>query len=170
MGEFTTPTRLAPEHELDRFDCGSSSETDWLRRFARLAEAEDTGRVYVTTLRESRRVVGYYSLATGAVAQMDAPRSVTRRAGGYPISVVILTRLGVDRRVQGRGIGRSLVRDAMLRVEQAADIIGVRALLIHAGSAQAKDFYEGLAEFEESPTDRLHLMLTLQDLRAALRP
>lgn len=82
--------------------------------------------------------------------------------------VIILTRLGVDLSEQGRGLGRALVVDALRRVDSAADIVGIRALLIHAEDEGAKDFYMNLAEFEESPTDPLHLFLLIKDLRRAL--
>lgn len=168
MGRFTGPVPLGPEHQVDRFDCGSPAQTEWLRRWARVGQDAGTARVYVSTPAGSRTVVGYYALATGAVAQADATARVRAGAGRYPISVIILTRLGVDLSVQGQGLGRSLVRDALLRVEQAADLVGVRALLIHAESSGARDFYQRVAEFEESPSDPLHLLLTLADLRAAL--
>lgn len=170
MGQFTGPVPLAPEHEVHGFDCGSPAQTEWLRRWARIAQSADTGRVYVTTPRDSSKVVGYYALATGAVAQSDPTAKVRAGAGGYPISVIILTRLGVDLSAQGQGVGRSLVRDALLRVDQAADLVGVRAVLIHAESDGARDFYQRVAEFEESPSERLHLLLTLKDLRLARQP
>jgi len=170
MGQFTGPVPLGPKHQVDGFDCGSPAQTEWLRRWARIAQDTDTGRVYVTTPADSAKVVGYYALATGAVAQADATARVRAGAGRYPISVIILTRLGVDLSVQGHGVGRSLVRDALLRVEQAADLVGVRALLIHAESDGARDFYQHVAEFEESPGEPLHLLLTLEDLRTALQP
>ena len=170
MGRFTGPVPLGPEHQVDAFDCGSPAQTEWLRRWARIAQDADTGRVYVTTPPDSSKVLGYYALATGAVAQADATARVRAGAGRYPISVIILTRLGVDLSVQGHGVGRSLVRDALFRVEQAADLVGVRALLIHAESNGARDFYQRVAEFEESPSEHLHLLLTLKDLRTALQP
>lgn len=170
MGQFTGPVLLAPEHEVHAFDCGSPAQTEWLRRWARIAQSADTGRIYVTTPPDSSKVVGYYALATGAVAQADAPAKVRTGAGRYPISVIILTRLGVDLSAQGHGVGRAFVRDALLRVEQAADLVGVRALLIHAESDAARNFYQRVAEFEESPSERLHLLLSLKDLRIALRP
>jgi GNAT superfamily N-acetyltransferase len=133
-----------------------------------MAQSADTGRVYVATYSEPNRVAGYYALATGAVAQADATERALKGAGRYPISAMILTRLGVDKTAQNQGLGRALVRDAMRRVQQAADIVAARVLLIHAESEDARAFYLRLAEFEASPSDRLHLLLTLKELRAIL--
>ena len=165
---FASPVPLTGEHELDGFDCGSDAQSDWLRRYARQAQAAGTSRVYVVTLPGSKTVVGYYALAAGSVEPTDAPDRLFKGAGRYPAPVVLMTRLGVDRTAQGLGLGRSLVIDALSRVVQAADVIGVRALLIHAESEKARQFYLRLAEFESSPTDPLHLILLMKDLRAAL--
>jgi GNAT superfamily N-acetyltransferase len=113
-------------------------------------------------------VVGYYALAAGAVEPEQAPLRLLHGAGRYPVPVVILTRLGVDKTAQGRGLGRSLLVEALQRVVQAAEVIGVRALLIHCESEAAKAFYLRVAEFEESPTNPLHLILLMKDLRKAL--
>jgi GNAT superfamily N-acetyltransferase len=86
----------------------------------------------------------------------------------YPVPVVILTRLGVDVREQGRGLGRALLKDVLLRVASASEILGARALLVHCEHTQAKSFYLHLGEFEESPTDPLHLYLLMSDLRKTL--
>ena len=95
-------------------------------------------------------------------------QGLRKGAGRHPIPVVLLTRLGVDVQAQGLGLGAALVRDALIRVAAAADVIGVRALLIHAESDRARAFYEHIAEFEPSPTDPLHLVLLIKDLRRAL--
>jgi GNAT superfamily N-acetyltransferase len=159
---------LTPEHATSSFDCGSDAQTQWLRRHALQAQQSGSSRVYVAVEPGTDRVVGYYALAAGSVELRDATARLTKGIGRHPIPVVILTRLGVDRSAQGRGLGAALVRDALLRVHQAADVIGVRSLLIHAESDGARAFYEHLAEFEPSPTDPLHLFLLLKDLRRAL--
>ena len=117
-----------------------------------------------------RRVVGYYALAAGSVEREGAPPRVTKGLGRYPIPVVILTRLGVDATVQGGGPGRALVRDALFQVASIADRLSVRALLIHAEWAEAAAYYRRIdAAFEASPTDPLHLILLMKDLRSAIR-
>jgi len=166
---FIPPVPLGPDHATGDFDCGSEVQSEWLRRHALQAQRVGTSRVYATTLAGSNRVVGYYALAAGAVEPEAGSERLRKGVGRYPIPVVILTRLGVDQGVQGQGLGSSLVIDALHRVAAAADVIGVRALLIHCESEAARRFYLHLARFEESPTDRLHLALLVGDLRAALR-
>jgi GNAT superfamily N-acetyltransferase len=123
-----------------------------------------TARIYVVATGEEARVVGYHALAAGSVAQADAPSRLLESAGRSPIPVILLARLGVDLTMQGRGLGAALVKDAMLRAYQAAETIGARALLIHAESPQARDFYLHVAEFDPSPTDPLHLVLLMSEI------
>ena len=150
------------------FDCGSDAQTRWLQRHALQAHRSGTSRVYVAVRRGGRSVAGFHALAAGAVSILDAPSRVVAGVGRHPVPVVILTRLGVDVAEHGQGLGRTLVRDALLRVATAADSVGVRALLIHAESDAARSFYLHLAEFEPSPTDPLHLLLLLKDLKATI--
>ena len=116
---------------------------------------------------EAGRVIAYYALASGAVAAASA-QTRFRRNMPDPIPVVLLARLAVDRAFQGQGIGRALFRDACLRVMQAAETIGIRGIVVHAVSTEAKSFYMALG-FDESPLDPMTLMITLTDARAALR-
>lgn len=159
---------LGRAHEIAAFDCGSPAQTDWLRRHASQAHASGTSRVYVVRELSTDRVVGYYALAAGSVAPADAPGRLLRGAGGYDQPVILLTRLGIDLSVQRSGLGRALLVDALRRVEAAADLIGVRALLIHCESEEARAFYMKLARFEESPGDPMHLLLMIKDLRKAV--
>jgi GNAT superfamily N-acetyltransferase len=162
---------LASDHDVSEFDCGSDAQTDWLRRYALQAQKSDTARVYVVPLEGTRTVVGYYAIAAGSVAHADASARITKGVGRYPIPVIILTRLGVDQSEQGRGLGSALVRDALFQTAAIAERAGVRALLIHAETPQAAGFYARLGiGFEPSPTDALHLILLMKDLRAAIRP
>jgi GNAT superfamily N-acetyltransferase len=165
---FEPPVPLAPEHVTSAFDCGSPSLTDWLREVAPMAQRAGTSRVYVACYEGSLEVAGYYALAAASIERAEASPRALRGAGRSPIPAILLARLGVDERAQGSGLGRALVRDALLRVAQAADVVGVRALLIHAESSRARDFYLALAELETSPTDPLHLILLLTDLRRSL--
>jgi GNAT superfamily N-acetyltransferase len=168
LAEFGPVGPLTASHETGTFDCGSPAQTEWLRGYALQAQAAGTSRVYVSTAAGSPVVMGYYALAAGSVEYTGAPERLRKGTGRHPVPVVLLSRLGVDVRAQGQGLGAALVRDALLRVIAAADVIGVRALLIHAESEKARGFYEHLAEFEKSPTDPLHLMLLMKDLRRAL--
>jgi hypothetical protein len=124
--------------------------------------------VYVVRRLEDNAVVGFYGLATGAALPSEVTPRFLKGAGNYPQPVIVLTRLGVDVTEQRRGLGRALLKDAFLRVVDAAELVGVRGLLLHAEDEQARDFYMAIAGFEQSPTDELHLLLLMKDLRKAL--
>jgi len=165
MGEIVgIPERLSSNHALDDFNSGTAVLDDWLRRRARHNEAEGASRTYVVS--DHERVVGYYSLATGSVASTEAPGRVRRNMPDQ-IPVMVLGRLAVDLTWQGRGLGSSLLQDAILRTLAAADIAGVRALLVHAISPDAKAFYRARG-FIECPGNPMTLLLLLKDVRTAL--
>nr|WP_205809393.1 GNAT family N-acetyltransferase [Micromonospora sp. HNM0581] len=161
---------MTAAHVTAGFDCGSPAQSVWLAEHALQAHRAGLSRVYAVADVEhpQRRVVGYYALAAGSVAPVDASPRRRQGAGRYHQPVVILTRLGVDRAVQGAGLGRALAVDALRRIAVAAEVIGVRAVLIHCESDAARDFYLRLAKFEPSPTDPMHLLLLMKDLRRAL--
>lgn len=159
------PEKLQPEHDVSKFDCGEPVLNDWLRRRALQNQQSGASSTYVVL--DKMRVAGYYSLAAGSVARETAPGRVRRNVPD-PVPVVVLGRLAIDRDYQGEGLGRALLRDAILRILQAADIIGVRAILVHALSEEAKHFYEECG-FTASPINPLTLMLTLPEAKAALR-
>jgi GNAT superfamily N-acetyltransferase len=169
-GRFSLVEPLSAAHVLADFDCGSPAQSAWLLEHALQAHRAGLSRVYV--VRDSdhprQRVVGYYALAAGSVAPAEAAPRMRQGAGRYHQPVVILTRLGVDRAAQGAGLGRALVVDALRRIAAAAEVIGVRAVLIHCETETARDFYLRLAKFEASPTDPMHLLLLMKDLRRAL--
>lgn len=170
MTDFRRPELIRPEHEVAGFDCGSDAQTLWLREHAVQANRADSARVYVTCVSGTNRVAGYYALSAGSVAHESAPKRIAQGLGRYPVPVIILTRLGVDRTHQGQGLGKTLVQDAVLQTAAVAERVGVRALLIHAETAEAAAFYHRLSlAFEESPTNPLHLILLMKDLRAAIR-
>ncbi len=157
---------LTKAHVLDQFDCGTASLTEWLRRFALTNHQSGSARTYVAHRRDDV-VVGYHSLTASSVARADAPERIAKGLPTQPIGVVLLARLAVDSRHQGKGLGKALLRDALQRTAQAADTIGVRAMLVHAIDQRAKGFYLRF-DFEPSPVDPLHLMLLLKDLKAQL--
>lgn len=169
---FAAVEPLSPTHALAGFDCGSAAQSEWLADHALQAHRAGLSRVYVVrgVDDEEDRVVGFYALAAGSVAPASASRRMMQGAGRYYQPVVILTRLGVDKTVQGVGLGRALVVDALRRIAGAAEVIGVRAVLIHCESESARDFYLRLAKFEPSPTDPMHLLLLIKDLRRAVAP
>jgi GNAT superfamily N-acetyltransferase len=171
-GRFTPVEPICSDHLLAGFDCGSVAQSQWLTKYALQSHRAGSSRVYVVrdSHEPNRRVIGYYALAAGSVAPADAPRRLIQGAGGYHQPVVILTRLGVDHQAQGTGLGRALVVDALYRIAQASEVIGVRALLIHCETPAARDFYLRLAKFDTSPTDPMHLLLLMKDLRRAIAP
>ena len=157
---LSAPAPLADHHLLADFNSGVPSLDDWLRKRARANQASGASRTFV--LCEGDRVMAYYALASGAVRQPEAP-SRFRRNMPDPIPVVVLGRLAIDRSHQGQGIGRALVRDALLRVVQASEAIGIRGVLVHALSDEARAFYLAVG-FEASPLDPMTLMATMNDL------
>jgi GNAT superfamily N-acetyltransferase len=160
---LSAPELLQDRHQLDRFSCGVASLDDWLKRRARANQASGASRTFVVS--DDNRVLGYYALASGAVNLAVAPGRF-RRNMPDPIPVIILGRMAVDTSRRAEGLGRALVRDAAMRVLQAADIIGIRGILVHAISEDARKFYLAVG-FEPSPVDPMTLMVTLGDLRKA---
>lgn len=163
---YSSPEPLSDGHQLGAFDCGEPALDDWLQRHARASHASGGARVYVTTGSDDpRTVVGYYALAAAQVEPADATlRTAKGQPAQRPIPVILLARLAVDRAHHGRRVGSSLLRDALLRVLQAAETIGVRALVVHAKHHRARAWYEQYG-FEPSPTDPLHLVLLVKDLK-----
>ncbi|MBK1837963.1 GNAT family N-acetyltransferase [Azospirillum sp. YIM B02556] len=158
---LSAPELLAPHHRIDLFESGTPSLDNWLKRRAMANQASGASRTFIACA--GGEIAGYYALASGAVLVAEAPGRF-RRNMPDPIPVVVLARLAVARTWQGHGLGRALFRDAALRVVQAADLIGVRGLIVHALSEEAKGFYLRLG-LDPSPMDPMMLMVTLTDLR-----
>ena len=164
---LSPPTPLAPDHELDGFSSGVASLDDWLIRYARRNELEGASRTYVLCERPPR-VIGYYSLAAGSILH-NLATGKTRRNMPNPVPVVLLGRLAIDRTWQGKGLGADLLRDAVLRTVGAAETIGVRAMLVHAISDEARNFYEKFG-FHTSPIVPMALMITIEEALKNLGP
>ncbi|HSD46902.1 MAG TPA: GNAT family N-acetyltransferase [Pyrinomonadaceae bacterium] len=160
------PVLLTKDHDRNAFDCGVSALNDYLKRYALQNQKKHAARTYVAT--RGNRIVGYYSLAYGSVSLEEAPQSVTAGLPKHPVPVILLARLAVDSTEQRRGLGATLLKDALLRTIQAAEIAGLRAMLVHAKDDSAKRFYEKFG-FEPSPIDAYHLFLRLSDILASLR-
>lgn len=167
MPRFGETEPLGPDHVVEGFDCGRPSLDVWLVRYARQAAASGSARTYVTGDAQQGRVVGYHALTAAALERESATARVIKGMPQYPIPVVLLARLAVDRSVAGHGLGAWLLRDAMIRTLAAAEAIGVRAMVVHAVDQDAAAFYlrHGL---EPSPTDPRHLMILIKDIAAAL--
>jgi GNAT superfamily N-acetyltransferase len=167
MGEInrlSPPELLTDRHDTGDFHCGEPSLDDWLKRRARANQVSGASRTYAVC--EEKRVIGCCALASGVVTVESAPGRF-RRNMPNPIPVAVLARLAVDRDWQGRGIGRALFRDAARRVAHAGEVIGIRGIVVHAISEEAKNFYLALG-FDASPSEPMTLMVTLSDVRAAI--
>ena len=158
---LSRPEPLADAHELNDFFSGVASLDDWLKRRARANQVSGASRTFVVA--DNHKAVGYYALASGAIA-VDTSVGQFRRNMPDPIPVAVLGRLAIDRSQQGRGLGRALFRDCAQRVAHAADTIGIRGIVVHAISEQAKAFYLALG-FDASPKEPMMLMVTLGDIR-----
>lgn len=154
---LSAPTLLSDSHDLSGFDSTADSLNVWLRRRARANQSSGASRTYV--IADDQRVIGYYCLASGALDLANAPGPI-RRNMPDPIPMAILGRLAIDRHWQGRGFGVSLLQDAVLRTQQAASIMGIRGLLVHALSADAKAFYEHHG-FAAAPANPMILILSI---------
>lgn len=166
---YRAPEPLGSAHLLDEFECGSSEQTEWLRRFARQSASVGTTKIFVVTETGSDRVVAYYAWCMAQLAIGDAPARLRKGAGRYPQPVALLARLGVDLTHERKGLGAGLLTDVVARVAALSDGIGCRGLLVHAESQTAHDFYLHLVpEFEQSPTDELHLVSMLKDIKRTL--
>ena len=163
---FSAVQKLDASHEVDAFDCGKEPLNRFLQRHALVDQKAGSAQTYVVC-RGEQRVAGYYSLAVGAVEHADAPGRVGKGLARHPIPVMLLARLAIDRAEQGKELGKALLKDALLRTAQAAEIAGIRALLVHAKDDEARAWYEQF-DFEPSPTDPYHLFLLMKDLRALL--
>lgn len=156
-GSLSAPEPIAEHRNLEQFDSGGPEPDTWLRKRALANEREHASRTFVVCT--GNVVVGYYCLAAGGVAHAEAPGNV-RRNMPQPIPVIVLRRLAVDRSWKGRGIGAGLLKDAVLRSIRVSRELGARALLVHAISEAAREFYLKFG-FMESLIDRMTLMLNL---------
>jgi GNAT superfamily N-acetyltransferase len=163
---WTAPESLAAHHILEGFDCGKPTLNDWLLRHARQAQSSGSAKTFVVC--DGNRVAGFFSLAVGQVDTVDAPERFRKGMGQYPIPVVILARLAVDRRDQGHNIGVGLLKDAVRRTLLIAEQAGLRAMLTHPIDEEAARFYTRFG-FEPSPLREQQLLLLLKDARRITR-
>jgi GNAT superfamily N-acetyltransferase len=158
--------KLRGDHDLSPFDCGKEELNRFLKRFALANQQAQSAQTYVAC--EGLTVVGYYSLAFGSVAHEQTPERVKKGLARHPIPVMILARLAIDQNVQGKGLGQGLLKDALERTIRAAEIGGLRAMLVHAKDDSARVFYQHF-NFEPSPTDPYHLFMLIKDLKRLVR-
>lgn len=154
--------KLQRHHAIDVFDCGREELNRFLQQYALQNQQSGGAQTYVGLVDQT--VVGYYALAVGSVEQEGAPERIKKGLAKHSIPIMLLARLAVDRHWQNRGVGAALLKDAVLRTLQAADIAGIRALVVHAKDNGARGFYERF-DFRPSPSDPLHLFMLLKDAR-----
>lgn len=157
--------KLARTHDLAVFDCGSEPLNRFLQRHALQSQQAGAAQTYLAL--NGAEVMGFYSLVVGEVAYGDAPERLTKGLARHPVPIMLLARLAVSLGAQGQGLGAGLLRDAMLRTLQAADIAGIRAMAAHAKDDDARAFYARF-DFTPSPTDPHHMLVLLKDVRAML--
>jgi GNAT superfamily N-acetyltransferase len=157
--------KLQRTHDVDGFDCGQEPLNRYLQRYALMGQRVDGAQTYVGVA--GGTVIGYYTLLAGSVSYEDAPERLRKGLPRQPVPIMLLARFAVDLGWQGKGVGAGLLRDAMRRTAQAADIAGIRALLVHAKDDAAKRFYEHF-DFSPSVTDPRHLFLFIRDIRRAI--
>ena len=154
--------KLARHHAVENFDCGQDALNRFLIRFALPGQQANASQTYVGLA--DAVVVGFYTLVVSEVAYLDAPERLTKGLARHPVPLILLARLAVGAAWQGKGLGAGLLKDAMRRTAQAAEIVGIRALAAHAKDDDARAFYEHFG-FLASPTDPLHLFILIKDLR-----
>lgn len=161
MTAFTIE-KLARHHAVEEFDCGQTVLNRFLLRFALSSQYANASQTYVGLA--DTEIVGFYTLVVSEVAYADAPERLTQGLARHPVPLMLLARLAVSVRWQGQGVGASLLKDAMRRTVQVAEIVGIRALAAHAKDDAARAFYEHFG-FVSSPTDLLHVFLLTKDLQ-----
>jgi GNAT superfamily N-acetyltransferase len=162
--QLTPPAPITSEHDVADFASGEATLDAWLKQRALKNHASGASRCFV--LCNGTSVVGYYTLSAGAIAHADAPKAL-RRNMPDPLPVLLLGRLAIDQRYHNQGFGQSLLRDAMLRAVSVAGNAGVFAILVHALSEPAKQFYLSRG-FVASPLQPMTLIMTLATVRTVL--
>jgi GNAT superfamily N-acetyltransferase len=156
--------KLDRTHAVEPFTCGQPELDRFLVRHALPAQQANSSQTYVAL--SGSEVVGFYTIVAGEVHHANAPERVVKGMPRHPIPLLVLARLAVHSNAQGRGIGRGLLLDALGRTLQVADIVGVRALAVHAKDERAVAFYQHFG-FASSPTDARHLFMLIKDIRLA---
>jgi GNAT superfamily N-acetyltransferase len=168
MDDTLTPrvTKLAMEHDPNYFDCGHAALNNFIRFYALSNQRANISQTYVAIVGE--KIIGYHTLVVGDVVYEDAPERLAKGLPRYPVPILLLARLAVDETWQGKKLGAALVLDAIRRTLQVADIVGIRALLVHAKDTEAKNFYMHLG-FDPFPNEPLVLYRLVKDIKAMQR-
>lgn len=164
--KLNPPLLLTPELDLTEFFCGRAALDDWLKTHALQAGSSGTANTFVL-LDENASLIGYYSLLMGSISQIEATERVRKGTGRYPIPVIVVARLAVDQRFQGQGLGRALLRDAVIRGVNISKEVAFRAIITHPIDEEAANFYTKYG-FQQSPVSSGQLMILVKDVRKAL--
>lgn len=162
MSDSLRIEKLQRTHKVDIFDCGEDALNRFLTRFAFPNQQAGASQTYIGLSGDA--VIGFYTLIVGQVFYEDAPERLTKGLAHHPVPIMLLARLAVSVTWQGKGIGKGLLKDAMRRTLQAADIAGIRAFGVHAKDETARSYYAQFG-FVASPTDPFHLFVLMKDLR-----
>jgi len=154
--------KLQRSTAIEAFDCGREALNKFLIRFALQNQQAEASQTYVALA--DAEVVGYYTLVVGQIDYDDAPDRLKKGLARHPVPIMLLARLAIATTWQGKRLGAGLLKDAMLRTLQAADIAGIRAFAVHAKDDEARGFYEHF-DFLPSPSDPFHLFRLLKDIR-----
>ncbi len=166
---YLSPVPLSPVHQRDGFHSASTEQNDWLQRHALASHLAGHTKVHVVTQEGSPQVVAFFAWRMAQVSVADAPARASAGGGRYPVPVALLARLAVDQRHEGRGVGRSVLRTVLRMAAEAGATLGCRGLLVHCESEAAREWYlRQVPAFEASPTDAMHLVLVMKDLRRAV--
>ena len=157
--------KLRREHNVEAFDCGQEPLNRFLARYALHNQQAEASQTYVALTADE--VIGFYTLVVAEVEYDEAQARLGKGLAKHPIPLMLLARLAIAMTWQGKGLGAGLLKDAMLRTLQAAEIAGIRAMAVHAKDDAAKAFYERF-DFVPSPSDPSHLFLLLKDVRALM--
>jgi GNAT superfamily N-acetyltransferase len=162
VSEARQVEKLRADHAIESFDCGREELNRYLQRYAWQNQKAGAAQTYVGLAGDA--AIGYCTLAVGHGMREEAPERLTKGLARHPVPIMLLARLAVDKRWQGKGVGKALLKDAMLRTLQAADIAGIRAFAVHAKDEDARNFYLKF-DFIPSPSDPMHLFVLLKDVR-----
>jgi len=162
---LTKPEELTRDHNIAGFSCGRESLDDWLKNRAVKSNAAGDSKVFIIN-NDAGEVVGYYAISAASVTHKEAISKLRRNAPD-PIPMALIGRLAVREDMQGHDIGPALLRDAILRIVQASNHMGIKGVLVHALDEDAANFYSHQG-FHHSPIDDNHLMISLKEITAEL--
>jgi len=160
MYNYSKTEKINKKHHIKSFDCGKQELNNYLVKYAHQNQSKNISNTFVVT--KNDLVVGYYTLTFGAVLKDDLP--VKNNLPNYPIPVIILARLAVDKSEQGKGLGKALLKNAVLKTIQASEIAGIKAIMVKAKDKEAKVFYQKY-DFIESPIDEMILFLPIEVIK-----